>query len=85
MFLMKSLQKRKSEIRSQLQHLGLSLLEMKASASTKGYEMRVEADFYHSVGGQTRPLYQTALERRLDTSIHHSHETKFAVADNQIN
>lgn len=47
--------------------------------------MHVEIDFYHLVGGQTHPLYQTALEKRLDTSIHHSHEMEFAVADNQIN
>lgn len=84
-FLRKGLQERKSEIHSQLQHLGLSLLEIKESASTKGHETHVKTDFYHSVGGQTCPLYQTALEKRLDTSIHHSHETNFAVADNQIN
>lgn len=60
-------------------------MEIKESASTKGLETQVETDFQQSVGGQTRTPYQTALEKRLDTSIHHSHETKFAVADNQIN
>lgn len=84
-FLMKALQERTSEIHSQLQHLGLSLLEIKESASTKGHETHVESDFYHSVGGQACPLYQTALEKRLDASSPHSHETKFAVAVNQIN
>lgn len=84
-FLWKGLQETKSEIQPQLQGLGLSLLEIKKSSSTKGHEVHVETDFYHSVSGQTRPLYQIALEKRLDTSIHHSHEMKFAVADNQIN
>lgn len=79
------LPRRKSEIHSQLQHLGLSVLEIKESASTKGHETQVETDFHHSVGEQTHIPYQTALEKRLDTSIHHSRETKFAVADNQIN
>lgn len=79
------LPRRKSEIHSQLQHLGLSVLEIKESASTKGHEAQVKTDFHHSVGGQTCTPYQTALEKRVDTSIHHSHETKFAVADNQIN
>lgn len=64
---------------------GLRLLEIKKSTSTKGHETHVEIDFCHLVGGQTRLLYQTALEKRLDTSIHHSHETEFAVANNQIN
>jgi len=84
-FLRKGLQERKSEIHSHLQHFGLSLLETKESASTKGHEMHDEMDVYHSVGGQTCPLYQKGLENTLDTSIHHSHETKFAAVDNQIN
>lgn len=84
-FLWKGLQETKSEIQPQLQGLGLSLLEIKKSSSTKGHKVHVETDFYHSVSGQTCPLYQIALEKRLDTSIHHSHEMKFAVADNQIN
>lgn len=79
------LQKRKLEIHSQLQYLALRLLEIKKSTCTKGHETHVEIDFCHLVGGQTRLLYQTALEKRLDTSIHHSHETEFAVANNQIN
>lgn len=84
-FLRKGLQEIESEIHSQLQLLGLSLLEIKESTRAEGHETHVETDFYHSVGGHTSPLYQTALETRLDTSIHHSQETKFAVADNQIN
>lgn len=82
-FLMKGLHERKSEIHSQLQQLGLSLLE---STSTKGHETHVKTDFCLSVGGQTCPLHQTALEERLDASIHRSHEVEgIGVADNQIN
>lgn len=77
--------KRTLEIHSQLKHLALCLLDIKKSTGTKGHETHVEIDVRHLVGGQTRLLYQTALEKRLDTSIHHSHETEFAVANNQIN
>lgn len=56
-FLRKGLQETKSDIHPQLQRLGLSLMEIKESSSTKGHETHVETDFHNSVSGQTRPLY----------------------------